>query len=116
MESDNKNCLLSLVIARIGKIKSCNKTYKQQLHVKRKRKHDQLVKTKQQSYEERVNRAKKLGTYETGVTILGQIDTQQSSNLNKKREQNKDKVCNSCGKTCHKTWRAKGCIKHQLYL
>ena len=115
-ESDNENCHLSSGIIRIGKRKSCNKKYKQQLHVKRKRKHGQLAKTKQQLYEERVDRAKKLGTYETGVAILGQDDTQESSNLNQTRKQSKDKVCNSCGKTGHKTWRAKGCANHQQYL
>ena len=63
-----------------------------------------------------MDRAKKLGTYETGVAILGQDDTQQSANSNPKRKKGNEKVCNSCGKTGHKTWRTKTCANHQQYL
>ena len=91
-ENDDKNCHISSGISRIGKAKSSNKEYKQQVHVKRKRKYGQLAKTKQQLFEEGVDRARKLGTYETGVAILGQQDdTQQSSNSNPKQQQKQRK-------------------------
>ena len=72
-----------------------------------------MAKTKQQIYEERVDRARNLGTYQTGVAILADENTQQSSNQPKK---NNDKVCSSCGGTKHKTWQSKTCPNHCQYL
>ncbi len=85
-EKNNENRLISSGIARIGKAKSWNKAHKQQINVKRKRKHGQLAKTKQQLFEEEMDREKKLGTYKTGVAILGQNNNRQSSNSNPKRK------------------------------
>ncbi len=95
-------------MTRIGKTKACNKACKQQVYVKRRCKHGQLARTKQQLYEERVDGAGNLGTYQTGIAILGDGTIQQSSNLNQKQPKKTDKVCFSCGKTGHKTF--KNCI------
>ena len=47
---------------------------------KRRTKHGQLAKSKEEIYEERVDRARNMGTIETGVPILAMESTQQSSN------------------------------------
>ena len=80
---DRENHYLSSGIKRIGKTKLSNRSYKQTLVAKRRRKHGQLARTREQIYNERVDKAKNLGTYETGVAILGDdttTNTQQSSN------------------------------------
>ena len=84
------------------------------------RKHGQLARTRQQIYDERVFMTRNLGTYKTGVAILGQGDrtttnTQQSSTFNT-ISGSRNKTCNNCGKQGHKTWRAKSCTNHHLYL
>ena len=115
-ENDEENRHLSSGITRIGKIKACNKAYKQQLHVKRRRKHGLLARTHQQLLQERVDRARNLGTYQTGVAILGDETIQQSSISNKKQTKKADKICSSCGKAGRKTWRTKTCANHHQYL
>ena len=114
---DGENNHLSSGITRICKIKLRHRTYKQKLEVKRRRKYGQLARTWQQVFDERVDKAKKMGTYETGVAMLGEEqheNTQQSSNS--KTNSSKQKICDSCGKQGHKTWRARACMNHHLYL
>ena len=85
---------------------------------KRRRKHKQLAKTKQQLFEEGVDRENRMGTYETGVAILANEETQQSSNSPNEGAPNssRTKICGSCGGTGHKTWRAKACARNDEYL
>ena len=86
---------------------------KQKTDFKRRRKHGRLAKTKQQVYEERVDRAQNLGTYQTGIAMVEeqQQETRQSSNpATKAKAGNKGKVCNKCGESGHATWRVKACV------
>jgi len=85
-ENDGDNLHISSGIARIDKKKICNRRYKRKMEVKRRRKHGQLATTKQQIYEERVDRARNMGTYQTGVAILGTDDAQQSMNQTTKKQ------------------------------
>ena len=105
-------CHLSTGLTRISEAKLSNRKYKQVIENKRRRKHGQLAKSKQQIYEERVDRAKNMGTYQTGVALIGNESTQQSS----KQPKNNSKVCKSCGGTGHKTSRSKTCNNHHQYL
>ena len=116
-EIDDENRHQSSGISRIGKTKLRHGTYKQRLHVKRRRQHGKLARTRQQIFDERVDRAKKMGKYQTGIAMLGQEQqkyTQQSSNS--KSTNSKQKECNSCGKVGHKTWRARAYVSNHLYL
>ena len=84
-EMDNENHHISSGISKIDRAKASNKKMKQTNKFKRRCKHGQLAKTRQQVFKERVDRAAKMGTYATGVAILGQIaeqanQSQQSSN------------------------------------
>ena len=118
-ERDGENRHLSSGIARIGKIKSGNKVRKQTLEAKRRRKHGMQARTRQQIYEERVDKAQNMGMYESGIAILGdgtEEHTQQSSKLNKNNNKSNTKICSSCGGTGHKTWRTKTCPNHHEYL
>ncbi len=71
---DGENYHFSSDIKRKGKAKLSSKSYKQNLIVKCRRNHIQISRTRQQIYDERVDRAKNLGTYKTDVVILGQGD------------------------------------------
>jgi len=58
-----------------------------------------------------------MGTYQTGIAILGQQDqqlTQQSSATDSATP--KRKVCGKCGQHGHITWRAKACRRHSEYI
>ena len=82
--------------------------------MKRRRKYGQLAKTRKRLLEERIDRAEKKGTYEAGVAILQEHEETQQSSTNNKTKQTK--VCSSCGKSGHKTFRTRTCPNHQQYV
>ena len=117
-------------IHRISKTKLNNQQMKQTATYKRKRKHGQMARTKQQLYEEGVDRANKMGTYESGIAILRDDVQQQqqqqqnkrqsitvsdSSNKNKTKATNQS-ICSLCGLKGHKTNRSKSCKFHSQYI
>ena len=77
------------------KKKLSNRAYKRKIEVKRRRKHGQLARTKQQIFDEQVDLAKKMDTYQAGVAVLGQSDnnhTQQSSSQSTTKRRS-DNIC-----------------------
>ena len=128
-KSDEYRLLLT-GITRISNTKLKNKHFKQTTAYKRRRKHGQQSKTKQQLYEEGIDRANRIGTYESGIAILGddddddeqqqRQDTRQSNLLHshppKKKNRTSLAVCSLCGLSGHKTSRSKACKFHSEYL
>ena len=110
------NCHLSAGLARINEAKLRNRQYKQKLENKRKRKHGQLARTKEQIYEEGVDRANNLGTYQTGVAILNNENNEENTQQPTNQQQKNIKVCSKCGASGHKTWRTRTCPYHHEYL
>ena len=117
-KNDLETRIITQCIGRIYKTKQDNRQMKQDNDYKRRRKHGRQAKTKQQVYEERVDRAQNLGTYQTGIAMVDeeQQQTRQSSNTGSRANTpNKEKVCNKCGEKGHATWRAKACRRHSEY-
>ena len=125
-KSDDYRLLFS-GIHRISNTKLKTKVFKQTAKYKRKRKHGQMARTKQQLYEEGVDRANKMGTYESGIAVLRddeqqqQQDKRQSSNASESSKRTKTKstnptICSLCGLKGHKTNRSKSCKFHSQYL
>ena len=112
-EIDRENRHISLGITRINETKLNNKRMKRMKEFKRRRQHGRLAKSRQQIYEERVDRAEKMGTYEAGIAINGDETNaiQQSSAKTKAT-----KTCKWCGKNGHMTWRAKACLHNAEYI
>ena len=101
---------ISIGITRIGQAKSSNKILKRTVEYKRKRRHGWLAKSKQQIYEEGIDRSNKLGTYQSGVAVLGTDDALADSAIQKNNET--ESICKYCGKKGHKTTRSKHCLRH----
>ena len=109
------NRLLTIGLSRTSESKKIGKKFQQKPSSKRKRKHGLLAKTKKQIYEERIDRANKLGTYKSGIAIVfddeepitEQEPSQSSTAANK---------CPRCGKKGHKTVRSKQCLFHNEYI
>ena len=79
IQDNNLNSrLLSTGISRLSETRKQNKTRKALPSTKRKRRHGRFAKTKQQVYEERIDRAQKMGTYQTGIAVEGE-NIQQST-------------------------------------
>ena len=110
---DDENRVIIQGIARINEAKQNNRKMKQTQDFKRRRKHGQQAKTKQQIYEEGTDRARNLGTYESGIAMNEQ--TQQSSTT-RRRTITTNSACTKCGRTDHKTWRSKKCLMHNQYI
>ena len=102
--------LISQGISIIDKTKLNLQKIKKTLEYKRSRKHGKKAKNRQAIFEERVDRAQNLGTYQTGI---GMAEEQESQPIT--RRQN-TKICEKCGGTGHKTWRAKACLFHHEYI
>ena len=112
--SFSKKRLILSGIARIDETRNQNKIIKSQPATKRRRKFGLLAKTKRQIYEERVDRATKMGTYKTSAAIIcNEEELLQTKSSKKKEAQNK---CSKCGKTGHKTWRSRKCFFHDDYI
>ena len=77
-EMDNENRHIPSGISKIDGAKASNRKMKRTNEIKRRRKHGQLAKTRQQVFEERVDRAAKMGMYVTGVAILDQTEENQT--------------------------------------
>ena len=120
---------LQIGIHRISNTKLRIGKYKQTKEYKRRRKHGVQAKNKQELYEEGVDCANNLGTYESGIAILNDDDeqqeqenTRQSSNLpakssgNKRTKRANPMTCSFCGLEGHKTNRSKACSFHEQYL
>ena len=105
---------ISIGISRINDARVANKIYKQQPKNKRRRKHGLLAKTKQQIFEERVDRAAKMGTYRTGIAVEEQ--EQQEQQKTRQSSTNSNKVCARCGKKGHLTTRSAKCLFHQEWI
>ena len=97
-------------IIKVNNAKKSNKYRKQKPEVKRQRKYGIMAKTKQQVYEERVDRANKLGTYQKGVAVLEE-DTEETEGKHTQQSSNVRSIiiCPHCGKKGHKTTRSKFC-------
>ena len=83
-DNNLKSRMISSGIAKVNDTRIQNKKRKQLPSVKRKRQYGVLAKTKQEIFEQRVDRANKLGTYQSGIAIDDGNDTQQSSTKSKK--------------------------------
>ena len=78
----------------------------------RRRKHGLLAKTKQQIYEERIDRAAKMGTYKTGIAVVE--EQEETNNTQRSSTAPKTKVRPRCGKKEHATTRSvKGLFHHE---
>jgi len=118
-EINGSERLISTGITRINKTKSGNRRRKQTISSKRRRKHGRNAKTKQQLFEEGVDRANKMGTYQTGIGIVGNEQEQQQQNTQQSATRStvtNRKVCGKCGQQGHKTWRANACAHHAEYI
>ena len=107
--------LISTGIARINETRNQNKHIKAQPSTKRRRRYGLLAKTKQQIYEERVDRATKMGTYRTGIAI-DSIDAEETNNNRQSSNTSSKRVCPRCGKKGHLTYRSKKCLHHNEYI
>ena len=112
--NDDDKSPLSQGLIRMNQTKLNNRLHKKKVEVKRRRKYGQLAKTRKRLLEERIDRAEKKGTYEAGVAILQEHEETQQSSTNNKTKQTK--VCSSCGKSGHKTFRTRTCPNHQQYV
>ena len=104
---------ISSGIAKINDAKTRNKIRKQTPAYKRQRKYGLLAKTKQQIFEERVDRANKMGTYSSGVAVVDDEETEttkrQSSTLS-------NRICPTCKQKGHVTARSSKCLFHNEWL
>ena len=108
--------LISTGISRINETRKQNKRIKALPDVKRRRQHGLLAKTKQQIYEERVDRASKMGTYKTGIAIDFDVTENKKENTRQSSNASKQKQCPRCGKKGHVTTRSKKCLHHNEYI
>ena len=106
---------ISIGISRINDARITNKAYKNQAKYKRRRKHGLLAKTKQQIYEERVDKASKMGSYRTGIAMVEEQEQQPKQN-NKRQSSTAAKICPRCGGIGHVTARSKKCLFHQEWI
>ena len=114
-ENEAETRLISTGITRINKAKLRNRKMEMRSDFKRRRKHGQLTKTKQQLYEEGVDRANRLGTYGSGIDITESQEAEPTPQSSTTRPPTRAKVCNKCGATGHATWRSSKCHRHHEY-
>ena len=78
------------------------------MEYKRSRIHGKRAKTRQQVYEERIDRERRAGTYETSIGVLGdeEVKDDESPNDNNPTVA-APSVCKWCSENSHKIWRAK---------
>ena len=103
-------------ISRVDETRNQNKIYKSRPATKRRRKFGLLAKTKKQIYEERVDRATKMGTYKTGAAITCNDDEEQLQTKPSQKNKQSENKCNKCGQQGHKTWRSRKCSFHDDYI
>ena len=102
-------------IRKIDRNKSNDKKRQTTNEFKRRRKFGKEAKAQQELHEERVDREKNYGTYQSSIAVQ---DVEPSiENTNKTRQSNSDKLCKHCNlMTNHKTWVSKQCIRHDDYI
>ena len=107
---------ISTSITRLSTRKMYMGTKKKTVEYKRRRKHGREAKTKQQLYEEGIDRAKNLGTYATGIGIGFGIQNQDEDQNKQQSTTTGGNVCPRCNRPGHKTWKAKACADHPLFV
>jgi len=105
---------LSSNIIRINRTKLQDRERRQTHAFKRQRAHGKRAKTRQEVFEDRIDREHRLGTYKSGIAIEDDEAEDEPPNNNAGTVK-PTKQCKWCSDKNHKTWRSKKCRFNENY-